>query len=387
MEQRAALIAAPEEAWTNTRSVRTGILLDRSTAAVRYATLKALLATLLCLAGIVWLQSKQLRRRLEPLHSLAAFVEGVTEANLDQCAVVRGTDEIASLARAFNRMLEHLSVTLVSKEKAEQSSLAKSRFLANTSHELRTPLNAIIGYSELLEEECRDRGLDDIVADLQRIRGAGRLLLDLMNEILDYSKLEAGRMTVTLEVVDVALVLDEVAALVDPMARKNGNRMSVVSVAANLHVWADRGRFRQSLLNLASNACRFTEQGSVTLSAQSRSAPGEPDCCDIRVTDTGIGIAPAQIGQLFEAFVQVDSSQTRKFGGTGLGLAISRRFCRMMGGDIIVSSQLGLGSEFTITLPSGPPESFAPDAQETEFPDETINRAGLSAVVPVGERS
>ncbi|MFZ2140879.1 MAG: ATP-binding protein, partial [Xanthobacteraceae bacterium] len=232
----------------------------------------------------------------------------------------------------------------------EMASQHKSQFLANMSHELRTPLNAIIGVSEMLREDARDLKREDEFEPLDRMLGAGRHLLALINDILDLSKIEAGRMELHLESFPLAPLINDVAKTIEPMATKNGNRI-VVDCPPDLGtLHADQIRFRQALLNLASNANKFTENGTVTIAAQ----PQRPDGRDwimIAVTDTGIGMTEEQIGRLFHEFSQADASTTRKYGGTGLGLAISKRFCQMMGGDITVKSMPGKGSTFTIRLP------------------------------------
>ena len=233
----------------------------------------------------------------------------------------------------------------------EVASQHKSQFLANMSHELRTPLNAIIGVSEMLLEDARDLGNADQVEPLERILRAGRHLLTLINEILDLSKIEAGKMELELETFQIAPVVEEVAATVAPAAEKNGTRLEVRCPAGLGAMHADQTRIRQALLNLASNAVKFTERGAVTIAA-AREVEGGRDRIVFRVSDTGIGMTPEQTGRLFQDFTQADSSTTRKYGGTGLGLAISRRFCRMMGGDITVESTAGRGSTFTIGLPA-----------------------------------
>jgi GAF domain-containing protein/CheY-like chemotaxis protein len=232
----------------------------------------------------------------------------------------------------------------------EEASRHKSQFLASMSHELRTPLNAIIGVTEMLLEDARDLERDDELEPLDRVLRAARHLLALINDILDLSKIEAGRMELHLESFPLAPLIEDVAKTIEPVAAKNGNR-TLVDCAADLgSIHADQIRFRQVLLNLASNAHKFTENGTVTIAAQPHRIDGR-DCISVAVTDTGIGMNEAQLARLFQEFSQADSSTTRKYGGTGLGLAISRHFCRMMGGDITVESAPGTGSTFTVRLP------------------------------------
>jgi GAF domain-containing protein/CheY-like chemotaxis protein len=229
-----------------------------------------------------------------------------------------------------------------------EASQHKSQFLANMSHELRTPLNAIIGVTEMLREDAE--ALKQDIEPLDRVLGAGRHLLALINDILDLSKIEAGRMELHLESFALAPLIEDVAKTIEPMATKNGNRI-VVDCQTDLGTaHADQTRFRQALLNLASNANKFTEKGTVTMTAEAQRLEGR-DWITIGVTDTGIGMTQEQMGRLFQEFSQADASTTRKYGGTGLGLAISRHFCRMMGGDITVESKPGEGSTFMIRLP------------------------------------
>jgi CheY-like chemotaxis protein/nitrogen-specific signal transduction histidine kinase len=236
-------------------------------------------------------------------------------------------------------------------EKGHQLELAskhKSQFLANMSHELRTPLNAIIGVSEMLREDAE--ALKQDVEPFDRVLGAGRHLLALINDILDLSKIEAGRMELQLEEFALAPLIDNVVKTIEPMAAKNANRVTVHCDAAMGMLHADQMRLRQALLNLLSNANKFTEHGSITINAQQRQEHGR-DWVTMAVADTGIGMTAEQMGKLFQEFSQADASTTRKYGGTGLGLAISKRFCQMMGGDITVASEAGRGSTFTIRLP------------------------------------
>ena len=274
---------------------------------------------------------------------------------------------------------------------ADAANKAKSSFLANMSHELRTPLNAIIGYSEMLQEEAQDIGQPGLVPDLDKIHGAGKHLLGLINDVLDLSKIESGKMTLYLEDFDLARLVREVAATVQPLITKNGNKLEVDCAVDLGTMHADVTKVRQALFNLLSNASKFTERGVIRLSVERGSvergsAPGalEELCTDaptlqrstirFRVSDTGIGMTPEQLGKLFQAFMQADASTSRKFGGTGLGLAISRRFCQMMGGDITVASEHGKGSTFTVTLPAEvkDPAVQAASATVSSTPDSAL---------------
>jgi signal transduction histidine kinase/CheY-like chemotaxis protein len=238
-----------------------------------------------------------------------------------------------------------------SKEAAESASKTKSAFLANMSHELRTPLNAIIGYSELLAEDASDRGDKAALVDLEKIQAAGKHLLGLINDILDLSKIEAGRMDVYLERVFLARMVDEVKTIVDPMIKKNGNTLVVECSEDIGSLRTDLTKLKQCLINLLGNAAKFTKQGQVTLRVSRQKQAGSDDTVLFDIVDSGIGMTEEQIGRLFQAFSQADSSTTRNFGGTGLGLTITKHFCTMLGGSIHVTSVPGKGSTFTIRLP------------------------------------
>jgi GAF domain-containing protein/CheY-like chemotaxis protein len=238
-------------------------------------------------------------------------------------------------------------------DKSRQLELAdrhKSEFLANMSHELRTPLNAIIGYSEMLQEDAADLGAEQFTEDLGRINAAGKHLLELINAVLDLSKIEAGKMELYLETFDVAGLIRDIAAVIQPLAGKNANRLEVRCPPETGTMRADLTKVRQALFNLLSNACKFTDRGTVGLAVARETIDGR-DFMAFRVSDTGIGMTPEQLTRLFEAFSQADAATTRRYGGTGLGLALSRRLCRMMGGDVTVESVAGQGSTFTIRLP------------------------------------
>jgi len=237
------------------------------------------------------------------------------------------------------------------KEASEQANKTKSLFLANMSHELRTPLNAIVGYSEMLQEEAVDQKLDSFSADLEKINSSGRQLLGLINDILDLSKIEAGKMDLFLETFDLNSLIDEVAGTIGPMVEKNSNQLEI-GRAKNLGgMHADQVKVRQALYNLLSNAAKFTHDGSIRLTA-TREMMDDAEWIVFCISDTGIGLTPDKIVKLFQDFTQADASTTRKFGGTGLGLALTRRFCQMMGGDVTVNSIPGKGSTFTIKLPA-----------------------------------
>jgi signal transduction histidine kinase len=262
-----------------------------------------------------------------------------------------------TLSTGMMRMQQESEATRlrIAVEAAEQADQAKSRFLATMSHELRTPLNAIIGYSELLQEEAGDNGHDEYLQDLAKILSSAKHLLALINDILDLSKIEAGKMQLVAEPFEVAGVLKDTSATAHPLAEKNGNTLQIEAGDNIGLMTSDVTRVRQCLLNLLSNACKFTQKGLVKLKVQRLRHEGR-DWLQFAVTDSGIGMTPEQVQRLFQPFVQADASTTRKYGGTGLGLAITRKFCQMMGGDVFVSSEMGKGSTFTMQLPAEMPK-------------------------------
>jgi signal transduction histidine kinase/DNA-binding response OmpR family regulator len=274
------------------------------------------------------------------------------------------------------------------KEAAETANRTKSLFLANMSHELRTPLNAILGFSEMLHEKAAERNLLDSSADLEKITIAGKHLLTLINDILDLSKIEAGKMELFLESFDVAALIAEVASTIEPQVAKNANTLQI-ECAPDLGVMhADLSKVRQGLFNLLSNAAKFTHQGKITVAAERQLTNGR-EWIVFRVSDTGIGLSSEQIVKLFQAFTQADASTTRKFGGTGLGLALTRRFCKMMSGDVTVHSVPGQGSVFTIKLPAVVTEAVLEPividgAETTSAPLDVLAASGAEALPSIG---
>jgi PAS domain S-box-containing protein len=267
---------------------------------------------------------------------------------------------------------------------SEDASRAKSAFLANMSHELRTPLNAIIGYSEMLQEEMSDRELEDLMPDLHKVHDAGKHLLSLINDILDLSKIEAGRMDILTEEVDVAAVVQDVAATIQPQAVEGGNQVRVSCAADIGTMRADQTRVRQVLLNHLGNAVKFTENGKIDLEVEPAVLNGRP-AVSFRIRDTGIGMTPQQIEKLFQPFVQVDDSATRRYGGSGLGLVISRNLCYKMGGDVTVESEPGQGSTFTILLPREAGDVDIDRAKVAVEPETMVPTDGPATVLVIDD--
>jgi signal transduction histidine kinase/DNA-binding response OmpR family regulator len=316
---------------------------DHHTSLIELALLILLFTTLAMLLAAVLA-----RAIVRPIHAISRQLSFIGKGDFSQRVAVANADELGALATNLNHVTQELGQLY---QQLETASRHKSEFLASMSHELRTPLNAILSYSQLIEEEAEELGHTHYLPDLQKIHAAGQHLLGVINDILDLSKIEAGRMELYLETFDVPALVGDVAAVVRPLAERNANALIVDCPDDLGTMHADLTKTRQALFNLLSNASKFTEHGTITLTVR-RAAAAAGDWFTFAVADTGIGMTPAQVERLFQAFTQADASTTRKYGGTGLGLVISRHFCEAMGGDVSVTSEAGRGSTFTIWLPA-----------------------------------
>ncbi|HVZ99622.1 MAG TPA: ATP-binding protein [Caulobacterales bacterium] len=277
------------------------------------------------------------------------------------------------IERRDMELQETFEALKAAREAADAANIAKSQFLATMSHELRTPLNAIIGYSELVMEEAEDAGANHLNADVLRIRGAGQRLLLLINDMLDLAKIEAGRMIAEAQPFEVGAVIDDMMKITAPMAEANGNRLVLDQPLSLGEAFTDDMKLSQCLLNLLSNACKFTKDGQVTLRTRREMLDGV-DWLVFEVADTGIGISKEAQEKLFQPFVQADASTTRAYGGTGLGLAITRRLAQLLGGDVTVQSEPGHGAIFTVHVPAELPNAKA-NAANDEDDEELVDAA------------
>lgn len=322
----------------------------------------------------------------QPLQQLTTATQRIAAGDLSQTVTINSGGEVAGLAVSFNSMtqqlrqlvknLEDRAVELeAARQQAVEANRLKNDFLARMSHELRTPLNAILGYTDLLLARTYGEITERQEDRLKRVVNNAQHLLQLINDVLDLSKIEAGVMKLFLEPINLANLLDSVIQSTQPLMEKNHNQFEARIPAEIGEITADAIRLRQILFNLLSNASKFTENGQITLQVTTETR-AETAWVRFAVTDTGIGMTPEQQLQIFGAFVQADTSTTRKFGGTGLGLAITRHFTEMMGGTIEVSSEAGKGSTFTVTLPR-----VVPSTSQT-VTAESITAIGATASQP-----
>jgi len=324
---------------------------------------------------------------VSPIRNAAGEVVGISTIGRDISDSKRHEESLQLWAAELR---ETTSESLLRKQEAEEANRAKSQFLANMSHELRTPLNAIIGYSEMLQEDALQLGQESMATDLEKICGAGRHLLKLINDVLDLSKVEAGKLDAYVEQFELMPFVDEVASTVRPLVEQKGNQLTVRCDPEVGPMHSDRTKVRQCLFNLLSNSAKFTDCGTISL-VVSQHVENDRDWITFEVADTGIGISKDQLGKVFEAFVQAENSTTRKYGGTGLGLTLTKRFCELLGGKLQAESEPGKGSKFTLLLPaqidtpqSEPEVVVPPNRMDAAVADRSIG-SGTDTVLVVDD--
>ncbi len=334
-------------------------------------TMAIYLFTIILTLGLGYILIRYTNKSLNELNLGTVRIGG---GDLNYHIPVNSDDEIGDLTIAFNEMSDKLRNAMAqvqqSKEKADQANRSKTNFLANMSHELRTPLNAIIGYSEMIIEDYREEkklNEQQAVSDLQRILSSGRHLLQLINDVLDLAKIESGNMTVFNETFDSIDIIEELVQTMSAIAKKGNNTLALESSDNIPNLYNDSIKFRQLILNLLSNACKFTENGKITVLVSYNEKLQQ---VIYHVTDTGIGMTPSQLNRIFEAFVQADSSTSKKYGGTGLGLSICKQFVELMDGTMDVTSAEGEGTTFTIVLPTKMPQYITHDVIPAENQQE-----------------
>jgi len=344
-----------DEATLRSLSSDLNVAIDEAEALINRVSLMVFLVSALIAFALLF---SLIRYTQKSLAQLRWGTKEWSSGNLTHRIQVTGKGDLSDVGRAFNAMAEKLDSTMEhakeERQRADKANRAKSGFLANMSHELRTPMNAIIGYSEMLLEDIED-GVEldpqDLEADLGKINGAGKHLLELINEVLDLSKIESGKMGVYNEQVDLKKLIEDVSSTVQPLVVKYDNTLKTVYHMEDSSVRTDVTKFRQILMNLLSNAAKFTRDGDITIETH-RFMEQDTDMLSVSVTDSGIGMTPAQLDKVFEEFTQADESTTREFGGTGLGLSICKKFAELMQGRIEVESTPGKGTRFTFMVPA-----------------------------------